>query len=934
VTRRFALRAASPEVDRLDDAWRMASILVGSKSPADRIGLRRAMGIDVPTDAPRAPAARSREADLVEAACRTALSRLDGALLDQLHRILANGATRLGPIVDGALADVVRRGLGPTGDTGLSTPSIQRGDLSFAPSAAHPDGGERNGADAPHEEHRTTTAFSAVHDAPYVARGHDAGEIAFTGPLVEAKERTPVDERVMVAALGSGGAVATVLDGFQERAGQVKMARAVTRAMNDGLKILVEAGTGTGKTMAYLLPAAMHAVQNGRSVVISTHTIALQDQLVNKDVPVMRRALDSLAAPTANGTSLRVAVLKGRTNYLCIRRWRRFLVTCLAGETERFLAARIAVWVASTATGDRNELALNDAETAIWSASLGADVLYCTGKLCAENRSGRCWVARARRRAANSHLVIVNHALLLTDLATAATGERGILPKYAEAIIDEAHHLEAVATDHLGAEVATRDLVNALGALSIPMGGTRFGGSIARIGATYVEVGGQYARDTVGDLTGAVHAMVAAAREAVGPFREALGAVIDARQQSGADGPSDREVRLVPPVRRSDGWAAASEAWEGLSHALREASRAIGQFKEAFDPYVGTSETVDDAVVELEEAIVLLDETRAVTARVVLEPSDDEVAWISLDRFGAQEAGTVAREVRLHAAPLHVDRQLQALLFERLDSVVLTSATIRVDGTFRHARTCLGLGSNVHVLAVGSPFDYASQALLVVPRDLPDPGSPTSASVLHDLLVGIASAMGGRTLVLFTSYSSLRAAHAALSRALPHLVVLGQGIDGARGVLLERFRATPNAILLGTSSFWEGIDVTGEALSCLVIVKIPFTVPSDPVFAARSELLEDPFSELAVPQAVVRMRQGFGRLIRTTSDRGIVVVLDSRMVTRRYGQTFFDSLPPATRRVCAVREVVPIVEAWWTGSKTASLGAEGVVHEAKGWAHP
>jgi DNA polymerase-3 subunit epsilon/ATP-dependent DNA helicase DinG len=846
----------------------MSSVLIGNKSPGDRIGLRAALGIDVPPDDPRGSAARLREAGVVEGACRVLLSRLDSTLLDQLHRLLANRATRLGPIVDGALGDLARRRLG---------------------GAAEGQG--------------VRPVTHAVPD-PYPTA---AGEGLFSSTLQEAKERSPVDERAVMDALGPGGAVGEALDGFQVRPGQVKMARAVTRALNDGLRLMVEAGTGTGKSLAYLVPAAMHAVQNGRRVVISTHTIALQDQLVNKDVPVMRRALSS---GEGEPPEVRVAVLKGRANYLCVRRWRRFLVANLAGEIERILAARIAIWVRTTATGDRNELALDDVETATWNAHLAADVLHCTGRLCPENRSGRCWVARARRRAASSHLVIVNHALLLTDLATTASGERGILPEYAEAIIDEAHHLEAVATDHLGAEVSTRDLVNALGALSTPIGGARFGGSIARIAATYVEVGGQFSRDTVGDLTAGIHATVAAAREAVGPLRDALVAVLETRSWPGIEGQVDREVRLVPEVREGKQWATACEAWEALSQALLATSREIGRFKEAFDPHVGSSENVDDAVVELVEAMALLDETRAVTAKIVLAPSDEDVAWVSFDRFGIL-AGAQGRDVRLHAAPLNVDRQLQALLFEGLEAVVLTSATIRVDGTFKHARNRLGLGSNAHVLAVESPFDYPNQALLVVPRDLPDPGSPASAPMLHGILAGIGATMGGRTLVLFTSYASLRSAHAALSASLPNLVVLGQGIDGPRSVLLDRFRATPNAILLGTASFWEGIDVTGDALSCLVIVKIPFTVPSDPVFAARSELLDDPFEELAVPQAVVRMRQGFGRLIRTTTDRGVVVVLDSRLVTRRYGRVFLDSLPPATRRTCEAREVVHIVEAWW-----------------------
>ena len=874
MTRRFGPRASSVQLDQLDDAWRMASVVVGSKSPTDRIGLRGALGLDLSTNEPRDAVSRQREAETIEAACRARLSRLDGALLERLQRILANGATRIGRIVDDAVAERARRGLGGAGSD------------SAAPTVRTP-----------------------------AVDGWDVGPIDQTTGLQEARERTPVDERAVIQALGPGGVLGEALDGFSVRPGQVKMARAVTRAVNTGLRILVEAGTGTGKSLAYLIPAAMHAIQNGRRVVISTHTIALQDQLVNKDVPVLRRALSLSNDGPSGPWDLRVAVLKGRANYLCVRRWRRFLVTNLVGETERVFAARIAIWLTLTVTGDRNELALDDTETAIWNTHLAADVLHCTGRLCPENRSGRCWISRARRRAGAAHLVIVNHALLLTDLATASTGERGVLPDYAEAIIDEAHHLEAVATDHLGTEIATKDLVTALGALSTPMGGARFGGTISRIAATYVEVGGQFARDTVGDFTAEIHATVAAARDLVGPFRDALGSVAsgDSRLRPGGSVGDDvgaREVRLVPEVRNDPTWMVVCEAWENLAVALKGVSDSIGRFKEAFDPHLGVSETVDDAVIELTEAIALLDETRSVTAKIVLEASEDEVAWVSLDRAPAG-AQSVPREVRLHAAPLRVDRELRALLFEGLEAVVLTSATLRVDGTFQNARTRLGLESNVHVLAVESPFDYENQALLVVPRDLPDPSSPASASVVNEILAGIGEAMGGRTLVLFTSHAGLRGAHAALCDALPNLVVLGQGIDGPRNVLLERFRETPNAILLGTSSFWEGIDVTGEALSCLVIVKIPFTVPSDPVFAARSELLADPFDELAIPQAVVRMRQGFGRLIRTTTDRGVVVVLDSRLINRRYGQVFFDSLPPATRRVCGAREIVPIVEAWW-----------------------
>ncbi len=859
MTSRFRRRTGPPPNDSLDDAWLLASILVPEKSASDRVGLGAALGIPVPPIAPVGVAARAREVEVVGKVLRDRMARMDASILDQLHRILAGGATRLGHAVEAALADLARQGLG--------------------------------GEDSPGDRPRANADPAAT--SPFI----------HVPALQEAKERVPVAEREVVEALGPGGPIDGALQGFELRPGQVRMARAVTRALNDGLRLLVEAGTGTGKSLAYLVPAAMHAVQNGRRVVISTHTIALQDQLVGKDIPVLRRALPH---------DVQVAVLKGRSHYLCVRRWRRFLSSGLTGEAERILAARIAVWVRGTATGDRGEIALDDADISTWNAHLAADVVHCTPRSCPDNRAGRCFLTRARRRAAGAHLLVVNHALLLSDLATAAGGERGILPDYAEAIIDEAHHLEAVATDHLGAEVATGDLANALAAMSVPLGGGRFGGSVARVAATYVDVGGQFARETVGEVTGPIHEAVAATRDLIAPLREALVGVLEARARPGADSLGERELRLVPDVREGPDWLVACEAWESLSGAMAEASTCLRRFADAFDPHVGTSENVDDAVAELVEATTVLSDTRAVLARIIESPVEGEVSWVSLDRR-SEVAGRGTREVRLHAAPLEVDRHLQALLFEPLEAVVLTSATLQVDGSFRHARQRLGLGATAQVLSVESPFDFETQSLLVVPRNLPDPASTASSPVLHEILAGIASVMGGRTLMLFTSHASLRGAHAALKDALPQLVVLGQGVDGSRTILLERFRATPNSILLGTASFWEGIDVTGDALSCLVILKLPFTVPNDPVFAARSELLANPFAELAIPQAVLRLRQGFGRLIRSTADRGVAVVLDSRLVSRNYGQTFLGSLPPATRQVCDARDVVKVVDDWWRG---------------------
>ena len=838
--------------DRLTAAMQLASILVLDVGANDRLGLGRRLGVPVPLTEPRQASGRVREAELFEKACRERLGRLDLTLLKQLHRLLSNGATPLGPVVEEAMQDRVRLGLSGEGS-----------DASVGTATAADDTSERS--------HSTLQPFASP------------------GALQKSPERVRISEDQVIAALGPGGSINEAMAGYEPRPGQVRMARAVTRSLNDGLRLVIEAGTGTGKSLAYLVPASMFAVANGRRVVISTNTITLQEQLFNKDIPVLRKALPH---------DVQVAVLKGRTHYLCLRRLRLFLSNGLDGAPERILAARIAIWVRTTETGDRGELAISEAESAIWTNHLSADVMHCTTRLCRDNRSGRCFLARARRRAEGAHLLVVNHALLLTDRAM----ENPVLPEYDDVILDEAHHLEAVATDQLGTTVSAREIGFELASLSQPQGGTRFGGTVARIAAVFVEAAGEPGREQIASITAPIHEACEVARVAVSSLFEVSTDLMDRASLGGRGDAGDRELRLTESHREGESWGPVAMAWDEASAALALVDRGLQGMVAAFDPFVGSSETVDDAVADLAASRQAIGEARESLTRILAAPDDTEVYWIA----GA------GREMTMHAAPLAVDGLLQSNLYEQKSAIIMTSATIQVGGSFRHFRNRLGLPQDTMVLEVASPFDYPNQALLLVPRDLPDPTSPAHGTVIQDILAGVASAMNGRTLVLFTSYASLRAAHDHLREMTPHLTILGQGIDGPRSVILDRFRATPNAILLGTNSFWEGIDVVGDALSCLVIVKLPFTVPSDPVFAARSELLEDSFMQLAVPQAVLRLKQGFGRLIRSGTDRGVVAILDSRLVTRRYGQTFLDSLPPATIVHCGARELAGLVGDWIT----------------------
>jgi Rad3-related DNA helicase len=317
---------------------------------------------------------------------------------------------------------------------------------------------------------------------------------------------------------------------------------------------------------------------------------------------------------------------------------------------------------------------------------------------------------------------------------------------------------------------------------------------------------------------------------------------------------------------------------------------------------VESNATADELAAELDTFLRFTEGAQDALDRILREPSRTEVYWLSVQR---------ATELAVHAAPLHVGERLWDELFSRKDAAVITSATLTTEGSFRYVRERLGL-RDVAELCVGTPFDYHASTLVYVPVDLPEPGQAYHQHRLVDTVIGLVSALGGRTLALFTSHGQLRQTHEALREPLDaeRIVLRGQNIDGSRARLLETFRAGPRAVLLGTSSFWEGVDVVGDALSCLVIARLPFTVPTDPVFAARSEQFADPFREYAVPQAILRFRQGFGRLIRSRDDRGVAVILDRRVVTKAYGRAFLKSLPDCTVRTGSARDLPAAARAW------------------------
>ena len=843
----------APGALRLDqaapDVWRLAGLLVPGLGKGERLRLSRELGVPLATREPVTLEAREAEQAAILTGCRARLAAMDLPLLQQLARLFLGSRLPEALVIEEVFRERARAAFSAEGN------------------GAAPGGGAEDGR-------------SRAEEVELLA------PIPPNAPALQpAKHRRPVDGTEVQAALAPGGAVADALPGYEARPGQIKMARAITKALNEPLHLITEAGTGTGKSLAYLIPAVRYAAANGRRVVVSTNTINLQEQLFFKDIPLVRAATE---------TPFRAAVLKGRANYLCLRRWRSFLREGAATDPDRLLAAKILIWLRQTETGDRNELALDDYESMRWATALAADALHCTAALCRDNRLGRCFLSRARRQAEAAHLLVVNHALLLADQAL----ESKVLPEYGDLILDEAHHLEDTATDQLGTDVDQQDLAFFLASVSLPQGPGRYVGLISRVLTVLMTAGGAPLRSAAGELTQPAHDAVEAARHALHAFFDA---VIDfARAIS--DGPlaGERDMRLTPAIRATQGWEGVVAAWEPLGQALGRCEATIERLEEVLEPYKGSADLVDDTLADLAGAQQQITEVRISLSGIVTSAVRDQVCWVAVRDRG----------IALRAAPLEVGPLLQENLFSQKDCVVLTSATLQVGGSFRHVRERLGLDPRTFSLVVPSPFDYASQALLCVPEDLPEPTNRAFADASHDALYDVCTATGGRTLILFTSHAALRAAHEHLRRRLRGITVLGQGIDGPRQQLLQRFRETPDSVLLGTSSFWEGIDVVGDALSCLVIVKLPFSVPSDPVFAARSELFDDPFGQYALPQAVLRLKQGFGRLIRSTTDRGVVVILDSRLFTKRYGQVFLGSLPPATRRRCRAAELGALVRDW------------------------
>jgi ATP-dependent DNA helicase DinG len=644
-----------------------------------------------------------------------------------------------------------------------------------------------------------------------------------------------------------GGILANSPLPYEYRSGQYEMAKAVERALAERRHLIVEAGTGTGKTLAYLLPA----LRTGQRVIVSTGTKALQDQLFFRDVPFLETLLGEL----------RVCYMKGRGNYLCRRKLYALRdQPVLSGLAEIDEYQQIAEWERTTETGDRAELSGLPESSALWH-KLDARSEACLGSTCPDYR--HCFITEMRRRAMESDLIIVNHHLFFADAAVRemASGapDAGVLPEAAAVIFDEAHELEEVASQYFG-----RSLSN-----------VRFE---------------DFARDADVLLRGKegssqIHLLTQQLRERARLFFAALPHEGDGRH---------------PFSNREEFLESCGDLYLAVTTSLKLLEAELDRL----------SETDEAPGLEARAAALRSDLTYMLEAKAT-----NMVFWLERrgglanpDRKSASRFGG-ARNTFMQATPIDVSEILHNLVWDQIPTAVLTSATLTVQGGFEHLRKRLGLGDAGHgarELVVPSHFRYEKQALLYLPPQMPDPRAvefPEAAALMIERILRITR---GRAFCLFTSYSQMRALYERLLPVLDYPILLHG--TAPRKALLEEFRVTPNAVLFGTASFWQGVDVQGEALSCVIIDRLPFAVPSDPVVQARMKAIEEaggkPFFEYQVPEAVLTLKQGFGRLIRSLEDRGVLVLLDPRVRTQRYGQTFLQSLPPyrVTQTITDVEE--------------------------------
>jgi len=717
-------------------------------------------------------------------------------------------------------------------------------------------------------------------------------------------EAIPADYTRISTLLGPDGPLARSIPNYEQRAEQLHMAFTVAEAFDTERIATIEAGTGTGKSLAYLIPALLWALDHGQTVIISTNTINLQEQLIRKDLPLLKRAIPE---------PFQAVLVKGRANYLCHRRLQQALQ-----ETDLFSVNAAAdlrdlrKWAEASTSGSRDELS-HTPEPQVWH-EICCEMDQCPRTRCPHYHG--CFFHKARRKAAQADILVSNHALLLADLAVRAETDNyssaAVLPLYSRIIFDEAHHLEDAATNSFSIRLNRFSFAGVLNRLVHPRKTER--GHLAR----WASILARELPDTEELLYAQLHTLLDESGRLCRELQQRNAEIFGALTES-LDTDSETGQRRPTPWRITPAYE-TDPTWQRFTRELPEISRTALKISSIIKRIFKLGENLPDSVNEKMAAATTdlngLNNRLSVLTQELdtfLSLRKDLCTWIDVRQSSGRQRTTL---MWLNAAPIETAPILHQHVYERFKSVVMTSATLSVNRNFSyfHQRSGVALCPPERrlELQLESPFDFEHQALIAVPTDIPPPGNPSYADAIAPIIERNVVSAGGNTFVLFTAYNLLQQLFQTLEPSMfaQGITCLRQG-QASRHHLLQRYVKAENQVLFGTDSFWEGVDVPGNALEIVIITRLPFRVPTDPIQVARSEALEqagkDPFMHFTVPQAVIKLKQGFGRLIRHRDDRGVVIILDNRVSTKGYGRIFLNSLPPAQRVIgsqCAIETAI------------------------------
>jgi len=696
------------------------------------------------------------------------------------------------------------------------------------------------------------------------------------------------------------GLLAKQNDAYEHREQQVEMARAVATAFNKGQILAVEAGTGVGKSLGYLAPAIQYAAHNHARVVVSTNTKNLQEQLFAKDLPQLANTLDE---------PFQYALLKGRGNYICLNRWSSIMANLDAALSidERIAALPLIVWSMQTKSGDISEHGGFDPARAgsLW-AKVCSDSGFCRSQKCKTN--GRCYANNIRKKALKAHVVVVNHSLLFSDLST----ENGILGEYEHLIVDEAHNVERVASQYLGRELNIWRVKNLCDTLRSP--GLTNTGTLPAL-KHWMNLGELKDAEIKGFEAG-----IGGAEAAIEDLWMHAQAFFQDLTQSAREKSGNSRARYTEKIRYKaddDPFSSVMDSLGDLSNALDNTGKQLLKLSHWMkdlkdDAFPNQDDLKNELDARVTDSADLLNDIGDLT-----DPNyEGWVYWMELP------SRDDSADTRLFSAPLHIAEQLDEALYDRMHTIIFTSATLGIRGRLVYFLRRMGLEgadeARVQSLCLGSPFDYDRQALVCTAGFMPSPKDDRFQDAVDSVVQDLAVDVNRGTLILYTSYSMLNKTYGTLKLDLSSrdTLLLGQGKDGSRQHITERFKENRSSVLLGTDSFWEGVDLPGDALEILGIVRLPFAVPSDPLVEAQMEELQkqgkDPFIHYSVPEAILKFRQGFGRLIRNATDRGVVIVLDNRVTNSKYGKAFLDSLPAPARSFSSREEMIGTIKQWFT----------------------